>query len=892
MPSITIDHQVSNKLEEYKSIFEHYNFERLLPYKLDDDKLNRNLKQIFDVRRRSSLERNSSSKKTVNAKVLNKKLKSSSPSVSNKSQLVQNKTKRKGRDGVIKIKVPDVAKARKATYSSGNVQKQQLKKNIQSPKVASSVPKISLHPSSSTSINTIQKLPALESKSDVQSNTTKSVRKTLSTQSASAGEPSPMTNVQIFDLDDINAFTRDMFANQSSHNVAKDHRYRIRLNCPVDSDDHLTKYIQSRSHCLDVFEEYVNNFKRQNGLIRDAASDSPIFDPGISITGPHIKKDAIVIDKEDTQVIKRLKSMEPRKKYALVHESVGIFVIGGYNLYVDVPVQRKPTTDYLVKFTGELVKIPPLHPCRVHFGICTDGEAIYIAGGQTIQNELLDDIQCLNLNTLKWKHVATLMNPIAACGMTLDQQRIYLVGGYDILQNQTFLLPDYTVYNLATRQFEKFSDLPKPRCRSLVFATNHAIFCISGLVEGHDGNGNKKMQISNDILKWTLDKPKWIKVSQTPTLSKFHALSFHDPYLEITKRAVHDQNDSNDSISESYYDFRTNIWMNGRAPASPEQPSAKQSPSKSKGSLKSATPTCHHRRFECIQVSYRGIHKCITNFNRITTVANIIDALLDDSLEKQYFSINDCCLYVESPPYLYPLKPADFIQDVLLRYASSDINFKLSFKRNSSPSRFAQRKKLLRTPVQQPKITNAYEQLRIQESLIRKQHEIITQLRKTTLSNNYSSSSNYATYFDWVTRTDDQQTDSDDSRSSSDIIPICRRQSRQDEYHQAINRPSTRSLSRVRFHTSAVNNSSSPIATEMKSILKKVSPNYSTTTSRTTSVDRNITRLTSLKQRQHSAYTSDDELSDHSTTDSCIGSLSSDDNNSSTTNQHHLETLV
>ena len=173
---------------------------------------------------------------------------------------------------------------------------------------------------------------------------------------------------------------------------------------------------------------------------------------------------------------------------------------------------------------------------------------------------------------------------------------------------------------------------------------------------------------------------------------------------------------------------------------------------------------CQHRPFECIQVSYRNINKCITNFNRLTTVAHIIDALLDDLSEKDYLTVNDCCLYIERLPYLFPLKSTDFIQDILLRYASSHIQFKLSFKRNSSPSRFAQRKKLLRTPLQPSTLTNAYEQLKIQESLIRQQHQIITQLKKTSHQSNYSSSSNYANYFDWVTRNNPDDGDSDDSR--------------------------------------------------------------------------------------------------------------------------------
>ena len=41
---------------------------------------------------------------------------------------------------------------------------------------------------------------------------------------------------------------------------------------------------------------------------------------------------------------------------------------GGYNLYVDVPIQKEPLTDYLFKSNGETIKIPPIHPCRANFG--------------------------------------------------------------------------------------------------------------------------------------------------------------------------------------------------------------------------------------------------------------------------------------------------------------------------------------------------------------------------------------------------------------------------------------------------------------------------------------------------------------------------------------------
>jgi hypothetical protein len=263
---------------------------------------------------------------------------------------------------------------------------------------------------------------------------------------------------------------------------------------------------------------------------------------------------------------------------------------------------------------------------------------------------------------------------------------------------------------------------------------------------------------------------------------------------------------------------------------------------------------CQHLPFQCIQVSCREINKCITNFNHLTTVADVIYVLLDDLFEEQYLTVNDCCLYIENPPYLFALKPTDLIEDIFYRYSSSSIHFKLEFKRNSSPSRFAQRKKILRTSVQPSTVINPYEQLRIQELLIQKQQEIIHRLVPTTNT----------------------------------------RKSRQDEYHQAVNRETNRSLSRVRFRLSTVNRKHDVPATppsssvsEVKSILKK-SP-----IQRTSSVDRDIDRLIALNQEENCFCTSDDDnLSDQSTTDSCLGSLSSNDSVYHSITQHHLETLV
>ncbi|CAF3800981.1 unnamed protein product [Rotaria sordida] len=420
MASIIVDnenHPILNKLDEYESIFKHYCLNTQSQYidyqneknnieinnDLNNNKKN-NFKNLYETKRRY-LERNESNKKMTNTKPMTNRTPSTK---SEKRKKSNKKAKKKNRENIIKITLPDAAKARKTTYHK---HQQQPNKNQQNSNILSSVPGISLHAPSSSTIKTVQKLPTFESKShqsisDVQSNsisitTLKSsdqiISPTVSFNQSKTGESSPIKNSNlvnktadnfesIWDLDEINDFTRNIFERNSytKHIIRSN---RIRLKCAIESNDYLTKYIQRQSHCLDIFEQYINTLKRSFGIIRNAASDVPIFDPGLTIMGPYVKKDLSLIDNEESHIVKRMAGIEPRKKYALVHERIGVFIIGGYNLYVNIPIQKEPDTDYLFKSNGNTARIPRLNPCRVHFGIYSDGDAIYVVGGQTLHNE-------------------------------------------------------------------------------------------------------------------------------------------------------------------------------------------------------------------------------------------------------------------------------------------------------------------------------------------------------------------------------------------------------------------------------------------------------------------------------------------------------------------------
>ena len=117
----------------------------------------------------------------------------------------------------------------------------------------------------------------------------------------------------------------------------------------ITEEEKINEDVSRRSRFLNDFEEYINHLRRQFGVIRSAKSDLPIFDPGISVNkrknevflceiisfflmlkimGPSIKKDSSIVDKEDSDAIQKMSQIEPRKKYALVHEHIGIFIIG------------------------------------------------------------------------------------------------------------------------------------------------------------------------------------------------------------------------------------------------------------------------------------------------------------------------------------------------------------------------------------------------------------------------------------------------------------------------------------------------------------------------------------------------------------------------------------
>ena len=54
--------------------------------------------------------------------------------------------------------------------------------------------------------------------------------------------------------------------------------------CNSSQDENLETYIKSRFNCVDIFEEYVNDLKKQHGVVRSAADDPANFDPGITVS--------------------------------------------------------------------------------------------------------------------------------------------------------------------------------------------------------------------------------------------------------------------------------------------------------------------------------------------------------------------------------------------------------------------------------------------------------------------------------------------------------------------------------------------------------------------------------------------------------------------------------
>ena len=57
-----------------------------------------------------------------------------------------------------------------------------------------------------------------------------------------------------------------------------------RYNSDKEQQENVDEYIATHNRCIDIFEEYVEVLRRQHGIVRDPASDPPVFEPGITVS--------------------------------------------------------------------------------------------------------------------------------------------------------------------------------------------------------------------------------------------------------------------------------------------------------------------------------------------------------------------------------------------------------------------------------------------------------------------------------------------------------------------------------------------------------------------------------------------------------------------------------
>ena len=287
---------------------------------------------------------------------------------------------------------------------------------------------------------------------------------------------------------------------------------------------------------------------------------------------------------------------------------------------------------------------------------------------------------------------------------------------------------------------------------------------------------------------------------------------------------------------------------------------------------------CPHDPLECMQVFYQGHAFCVTNFNELTTVDDVIHVLVEAFLDNDGSAQKEYCLFVEHSPYSYPLKRMEIVQKILQRCSLSHIPLKFLFQRPSSlTSRFAQRKQLRQISSPPSKLTDPYEQLRRQEQLIQRQEELIERLRRIHNENRFvdeqrgrRDTSVQSNYHFRVTATLDDQ-----------------RPSRREEYYPIGKHDTSNTTSRCpsRFRSASAEKHQTPLSnvSDVKSICR------STSNQRISTVDR----LTSIAQRRHSVYISGDEhLTNRGTIDPFLRSLVSMNRQTPLATHQRLETLV
>lgn len=121
------------------------------------------------------------------------------------------------------------------------------------------------------------------------------------------------------------------------------------------------------------------------------------------------------------------------------------------------------------------------------FGFVATNEKIYVFGGETNDNQILNSVFSFNPLSKVWKKLNSMMVPRAGLSTVHYQNNIIVAGGIiSIQENCSKITKSVEFYNIQENEWYSLDDLRIPRCYAKMCMIENNIFIIAGGGKGND----------------------------------------------------------------------------------------------------------------------------------------------------------------------------------------------------------------------------------------------------------------------------------------------------------------------------------------------------------------------------------------------------------------------
>ena len=120
----------------------------------------------------------------------------------------------------------------------------------------------------------------------------------------------------------------------------------------------------------------------------------------------------------------------------------------------------------------------PLNTARQGAASVTYGQYIYVFGGKTLNNTILNTVERFNVNTQQWEYQASFNTPRMGAAAIVFGDSIFLTGGRDQLSGDA--LKEVEVYDLAQNEWHGAQDMRENREGHTLAFFNNQIYAIGG----------------------------------------------------------------------------------------------------------------------------------------------------------------------------------------------------------------------------------------------------------------------------------------------------------------------------------------------------------------------------------------------------------------------------